>query len=120
MWNQYDGNPRPHVIAGYRSQQRLRSPISDVPLHGWHPVRRSGAPLPRNVIGNSTVECRDMRAPFPVTTFAQRRQELEDLGFDSVEWHLGHEAELVDSGIVPLEDIDVIVARFVRQSDNDN
>ena len=72
------------------------------------------------MIGNGTVECRVMRAAFPVTTFARRRQELEDLGFDCVEWHLGHEAELVNSGIVPLEDIDVIVARFVRQSDNDH
>jgi 3-keto-L-gulonate-6-phosphate decarboxylase len=61
-----------------------------------------------------------MRAAFPVPTFDQRRQELEDLGFDCVEWHQGHEAELVDSGIVPLEDIDVIVARFARRPDKDD
>ena len=69
---------------------------------------------------SGTVDCWVMRAAFPVTTFARRRQELEDLGFDCVESHRGQEAELVDSGMVPLEDIDVIVARFVRRSDKDN
>jgi hypothetical protein len=61
-----------------------------------------------------------MMSAFRVPTFDQRRQELEALGFDCVEWHLGREAELVDTGIVPLEDVDVIVARFVMRPDKES
>lgn len=78
---------------------------------------RTGSPLPRNMIGIGTVECRVMRATFQIPTFDQRRREVEGLGFDCVAWHLGREVELVGSGIVPLEDVDVVVARFVRRSD---
>jgi hypothetical protein len=59
-----------------------------------------------------------MRGAFSVLTFEQRRKELEDQGFECVESHLGRHAEIVDSGIVPIEDTNVIIAQFVRPSAN--
>lgn len=52
-----------------------------------------------------------------VATFDQKRQEYESLGFECVEMHLGYETELFDSGLIPVNKDQVVIARFVQRSD---
>ena len=57
------------------------------------------------------------KCAYPISEFDRRRREFENEGFDCVEWHLGYETEILDGGIIPVGNDEVIIARFVRRSE---
>jgi hypothetical protein len=54
------------------------------------------------------------KVAYSIREFDRRRQELENDGFDCVEWHLGHVTEFV-RGLKPVNNDRVIIAQFVRR-----